>query len=504
MAFGRLGALGGGFGRLGAGNAGLSAVGGAALLVGEQNGIGVDFTHPVDAQRVAVKTAGTVVYSSLDSFFSNSATGPKLVWDATGSLAWVPHNLFLNSTAPATQSVTTIVGQRYTVTVTGTGSLTGSAGAAGVATVGSPLTFVASTTTSTFTLAGSLTRIQMNAGDVATAYLATTGARRFGMPIDYDPLLGPALLCEISLANSCLWANDFTQAAWAKTNMSAALTATGPTGVANSASTLTATAANATALQSIVLGSASRLSSVFLKRRTGTGNVDVTQDNGATWATQTITSSWARYSIAAATFANPIVGVRLATSGDAVDVAIFQHEQGSVVHATSPIPAFGLLVTRAADGPNFLLSSIPALGSEYSLYVRFVHSNTAVQNATAPFTLGDGTANEQSRIGLGGGLLRLSVTVGGSSTGTMLGTATSPNVPMSAAGRVKVDDCAFSMGGAAIVADTTVPSLPAVTTVLFGNIGVGTAATNCMRIQKMAIITDRGWNNATLVTKSAA
>jgi hypothetical protein len=60
------------------------------------------------------------------------------------------------------------------------------------------------------------------------------------------------------------------------------------------------------------------------------------------------------------------------------------------------------------------------------------------------------------------------------------------------------------MGGAAIVADTTVPSLPAVTTVLFGNIGVGTAATNCMRIQKMAIITDRGWNNATLVTKSAA
>jgi len=39
-----------------AGASAVAEVGGAALLVGETSGLGVDFTHPVDAERVAVKT----------------------------------------------------------------------------------------------------------------------------------------------------------------------------------------------------------------------------------------------------------------------------------------------------------------------------------------------------------------------------------------------------------------------------------------------------------------
>jgi hypothetical protein len=96
--------------------------------------------------------------------------------------------MFLNSGTPATQNVTLIVGRVYTVTVTGAGGgdITGSAGASGTATTGSPATFTATTTTGTFTLTGSLDTIQLNRGEIATAYLATTGSIRQGIPHSYD------------------------------------------------------------------------------------------------------------------------------------------------------------------------------------------------------------------------------------------------------------------------------------------------------------------------------
>jgi hypothetical protein len=219
--------------------------GGTALLTGEANGWATDFLHPTDAQRVSLKTSGTLVNV------------------AAGSLA-----------------------------------------------------------------------------------------------VDYDPVTHAALglLNELQATNLCLRSDDFTNASWVKTTMTAAKTATGPDGVANSASTLTASAGNATALQAITSGSAARITSVFLKRRTGTGNVQVTQNNGSTWATQTLTSSWARYALVSVTSANPTVGIRIVTSGDAVDVAVFQHEVGDV--ATSPIPTVAATVTRAGDQINFTPASI--------------------------------------------------------------------------------------------------------------------------------------------------
>lgn len=479
-------------------------VGGGALIVDETNALGVDFSYAVDARRVAVKTAGVVAYSNLDSFFQNQGTGPKLVLDATGTLVWSPHNLFLNSAVPATQSVTTVVGQSYTVTVTGSGSLTGSAGAAGAATDGAPLTFTATTTTSTFTLSGSLTQIQMNNGRVGTAYLATTGSRRYGLAVDNDPTLGRTLLMEAGVTNLCVWASDLTQTAWTKSaNMAAAFTATGPGGFANTASTLTASAANQTALQAITSGSALRITSVLLKRRTGTGNVDITQDNGTTWATVAVTSSWARYSIAEVTSANPTVGIRLATSGDAVDVALFQNEVSAVARSpTSPIPTYSATATRAADNYTALLSTISALGSEYSLYVRFA-TPTPASNANAAVALTDGTANEQAKFAINAVALRLVIIDGGSTLANIVGSTVAGNTFMSAAGRVKLNDCALSTNGAAVGTDTAV-TLPTVTEVRFGGTGANGAAINSWRIAKLVIVTDRGWNDATLVTKSAA
>lgn len=168
--------------------------------------------------------------------------------------------------------------------------------------------------------------------------------------IEYDAsgnLLG--LLVEGARTNLGLHSNDLTNAAWVPSNVTTAKTSTGPDGVANSASRVTASAGNGTSLQSVTSGSATRAYSVWLKRITGTGNIDLTVDNGTTWTTKTITASWARYEITQAAVTNPIFGIRIVTSGDAIDVYGAQLE--SAAFGSSLIPTTTASVARAGDAP---------------------------------------------------------------------------------------------------------------------------------------------------------
>jgi hypothetical protein len=174
-------------------------------------------------------------------------------------------------------------------------------------------------------------------------------------------------------ATSQLLANvrDLSNASWTKTTMSCTKTATGADGSASGASTCTASAGNGTAIQALVLGSAQRAASISLKRRTGTGTVEVTMDNGATWCNATAPlatamangCTWLRYQqygddwhdtaqvcvagcgAMTQTIANPSVGIRLGTNGDAVDVDFAQLEARP--YATSPMNG----TTRAVDVP---------------------------------------------------------------------------------------------------------------------------------------------------------
>ncbi len=163
---------------------------------------------------------------------------------------------------------------------------------------------------------------------------------------------------------------DLTAVEWVKVNGTAAKTAAGWDGVSNAASTFTATSTNATVLQTTSIASASRNSSLYIKRRTGTGVVSVTRD-GSTYTAITSSLSTSifkrvvsleeigcRYggciqvSAMTATAASPIIGVKLATSGDAVDIDLVQDEAGSF--PSSPITTGTLVagaVTRPAEAP---------------------------------------------------------------------------------------------------------------------------------------------------------
>ncbi len=346
-----------------------AVVGGAiALLLGETTGFAADFTYATASKRVATKAPAVTEYA-VDDILVHPGTSPKLVVGPAGTYVWSPHNMFLNSDSPATQTVTTAATTTYTVTVTGTGSLTLSGGGAGTVSAGSPLTFTATTTSVTFTLSGSLTRIQLNRGPVATDYLATTNAARYGNAFTYSTtthsLLG--LLVENNATGLALWDRDLTNAVWVKTNVTAAKDQTGIEGSVNGASSLTATSNAGTVLQSITSVSSVRYFSPFVKRITGSGTIEVTLDNGSTWTNITSnlsTTDWYRVTTYE-TLANPTVGFRLGTSGDsiAVDMAGLENTVW-----TSPIPTFGLSVTRARD--DTFASTTPA--SAFTFYYDYI------------------------------------------------------------------------------------------------------------------------------------
>lgn len=199
-----------------------------------------------------------------------------------------------------------------------------------------------------------------------------------------DPVSGlmtPGVLLEDARTNVVLWSRDLTNAAWVKTNITPAKNQIGADGVANSASLLTATAGNGTALQAITLGSSARFQSAYVKRVTGSGTVNMTTDNGATWTAVTVTSAWTRVSIPTQTLANPTVGFRLVTNGDAIAVDFVQNENGTF--PTSSIPTTTVAVARVADAWSFAFVQTAAMLSVagLTLYDKIVATDNTIINS---------------------------------------------------------------------------------------------------------------------------
>lgn len=84
------------------------------------------------------------------------------------------------------------------------------------------------------------------------------------------------------------------------------------------ADALTAGANNGTVTQAITVGNIVHTFSIWLKRKTGSGNIQISAD-GTTWVTKSITANWARYETTLTPAAGSITpGIKIAVKDDAV------------------------------------------------------------------------------------------------------------------------------------------------------------------------------------------
>ena len=200
-----------------------------------------------------------------------------------------------------------------------------------------------------------------------------------------DSILKGVLL-EEQRTNNCLHSEDLSNVAWVASNITKSSDGIQlPNGEDGTSETLTASAGNGTLLQTIALASAINNFSVYLQRKTGTGNVDITLDNGATWTTQTLTGvgTWDRVNIQGTAAANPIVGIRLVTSGNAVQMWGAQLEtpvDGSV--QSSYIPTVAATATRNNEELSYPQSNVDGIALEGSFKVDINSGDTLVGTAS--------------------------------------------------------------------------------------------------------------------------
>jgi hypothetical protein len=167
--------------------------------------------------------------------------------------------------------------------------------------------------------------------------------------------------------NLCLHSQALDNAAWALTTATRATGISDPDG-GSTAITLTATSNNGQILQTVggSAGTGTNYTvSLYLRRRTGTGDVWIFNPNAGGITTVTLTSSWQRFSVTGlGAAASNSVGVRLATSGDAIDVAFAQLEVGST--ATTYLPTTSAAVSALRRGDRGVLIE----GSRTNLLLR--------------------------------------------------------------------------------------------------------------------------------------
>lgn len=143
-------------------------------------------------------------------------------------------------------------------------------------------------------------------------------------------------------------------------------TATGLDNVANSASRLTAAAADATLLQLLTAATGTRTTSAWIKRVSGSGTVSLTRNGGTGWTDITsslVTGTWVPVALTSDVGANPTVGLKMGTSGDVIDVDCFQDENGA--WRTSPILTTTAAVTRNADVLSYASAFDVAQGTAF-------------------------------------------------------------------------------------------------------------------------------------------
>jgi hypothetical protein len=193
---------------------------------------------------------------------------------------------------------------------------------------------------------------------------------------------------EGARTNLCLQSRDLSTT-WTALNATLLKDQVGIDGVGNSASSMTATLANGSALQTITEAATLSALSVFIKRITGTGTVTIQQGASTLEVSASLNSSTYTRIELDATVLNPAIGIVLGTGSDKIAVDMVQFENGA--SASTPIPTTTVAVSRNAD-----ILTYPTAGNagvSGALYFELSVANTAA--TMIPVQIDDGSDNNR-------------------------------------------------------------------------------------------------------------
>lgn len=297
---------------------------------------------------------------------------------------------------------------------------------------------------------------QSNWGITPTGYITTTAGARYGVPFDWSGETRRVLVEEVASAYHSRYGDDLTQAAyWTATNITPTLTATGPHG--EPCSVLTATAGNGTILQSFTSSTATNTFQARVKRRTGSGSIYMTADGGATWTditSQIDASAYSRVYVHRSDAAMNI-GFKLATSGDAIDVAMAVSGNRGIILSPRPTydPGAGGFYQRASDSFRIATTKFN-LGTEFTFFVDYEISGDSAASGEKAGVIGASDLHSISRVDEYY-VARGSV-VGGTTANNFLCDSPNSSLRVEGAMRIKANDFAAQANGTSEVYDNRV------------------------------------------------
>lgn len=221
---------------------------------------------------------------------------------------------------------------------------------------------------SRFTFTRASTATYINSSGLVTTMAAASTNDPTKARFDHDPTtLAPrGLLLEGASTNLVCGSETFATSGgsnnWSDSNITRDATPqTSPDGTAN-ALRITAAAGNATVTNNLAITAATRTFSVWIRRVSGSGNIQLsrnTNDATPTWTTVTISSTWSRVSVTGTSTGNTGVGIRIVSASDVIEVWGAQVENGS--QPSSYIQTTTSTATRVVEECRYAISA-PAIG----------------------------------------------------------------------------------------------------------------------------------------------
>ena len=199
--------------------------------------------------------------------------------------------------------------------------------------------------------------------------------------------------------------NTFSNAAWTKATMTVAAGFTDPFGGSN-ATRLTATGATSYVVQSTTGSSGfNALTSIWVRRVSGSGTINLWTIGGSTGTAITPTSTWTQYSATGNAPAGvAYAGIIIQTSGDVIEV--YAPTASAVTYETTPRSQDQVITTSAAYyGPRFDYTYNGSSWVPAGLLVEGAATNLAIQSEAlsgASWAVGGSTKSTDGTLYLNG------------------------------------------------------------------------------------------------------